>query len=236
MRFARNLIVGNGATNGVGFEMSFGPALLDNNVIIGGGGGTGVTGMDASAVTMVHNLVANFSGGGAAAQGVQVFSLTGRSGGKDPPTCALRNWIVAATLLLGTSATAAPWARLHMAKNSSHGQGPLVTNDTLRHNLVRGAPPTFGNSGTVNGPQPTGVVVANNTNVTAGFTVALDAAGEVLALFPDGTVGESGCVAGGPGGEVDFAGIPHSPSAPCVPGPLAAGKPVGIPMMPPPEV
>ena len=51
MRFTRNAIVNNQpGSNGAGFELSFGPALVDNNIFLGAGGGTGVTGMDASGV------------------------------------------------------------------------------------------------------------------------------------------------------------------------------------------
>ena len=62
-------------SNGAGFELSFGPALVDNNIFIASGGGTGITGMDASGVTYVHNLVHGYEGS------ISVYGLTGRTCG-----------------------------------------------------------------------------------------------------------------------------------------------------------
>jgi len=231
------VIANNGAGNGMGFEMSFGPAIVDNNVLIGGGPGVGITGDDASAVAVAHNFIANFTqnykGGGEA---VMVFSLTGRTcgGGKHGWTCAIRNWTVAGNLLFCDPR--APWARLHLAKNGSHGE-PLVTNDTLTHNLCYGQTPTFGNRGVVNGTKPPGVEIDGNMKATQGFTAALNLTTLQLTITADSTIGQSGCLPGGPGGDVDFSGSRRA--AVCTPGPfdgLKAGTTRTISLWPVPSI
>ena len=261
MRFTRNAIIDNApGSNGIGFEMSFGPALVDNNIFISSStqahAGTGITGMDASGVTYAHNLDLGYS------SSLSVYGLTGRtcgpwtnasaegaavggldSGGYDRDqrvakpkpngrTCAISNWAIRANLLFGASQSA--WIMMHCAKTGSHGES-LVANDSLSNNLVRGRPADFSRSNDRSKcSQPPGVELSGNANATDGFLVALDADKMTLSLTADASLGHSGCTPGGPGGDRDFTGAPRSETK-CTPGPvdgLSEGKTRTITLVP----
>jgi hypothetical protein len=246
MRFSRNSIVNNKpGSNGAGFEMSFGPALVDNNVFISADNGQegyphngiGVTGMDASGVTFVHNLALGYKAGS-----ISVYSLTGRTCGpwtnrssspvgrmplvsKPKPqgrTCAIANWTVTANMLIGASNW--PWLTMHCAKTGSHGEN-LLEGDRLLNNLVHGQVADFSRNQDKNKcSKPAGVEIFGNQNVTAGFQVSLNTTAMTLSLTGDATLGQSGCKPGGPGGDIDFTGAKRSLKQ-CTPGPVDGLEP-----------
>eukprot|EP00663_Eupelagonemidae_sp_cell21sb_P007918 gene7918-428_t len=122
--------------------------------------------MDASAVTVAHNLIAGFKPRGSDSGGVEPFALTKRMCGAT--TCAIRDWTVSANLILADKNS--PWARMHIQEHGSRGE-ELVGNSTLSHNLVRGQNPTFGAGKMVNGTEPANLHFVENVRVTDGFQV-----------------------------------------------------------------
>jgi hypothetical protein len=142
--------VDNGKDNdGVVFELALGPNLVDNNILVGSGdGGTGIGSQDASGITIVHNLIVNYTGDvkNKGASCVDLHGLTGRS--QNGSTAALKDWHLSANVLLGTGppggkpgeppkAPTGPWIHIHPEKKGSK-QEELVMNDTVVHNLVHG--------------------------------------------------------------------------------------------------
>ena len=192
-------------SGGVVFELTDGPVLFDNNIVLGSHSvGSGIASQDAANITFAHNLVAKF----ASSPAVTLGGLTGRS--VNGITASLRSWWIGANVLLATEG--APWIQMHHEKHV--GNYELVYNETAVHNVVSG----------YLGQYPTqtnlSIDVSSNYNATHGaFNVTVDDEGMMLTLVRNAQV-SSGCVAGGPGGDIDFLGRARS-EAGCMAGPLA---------------
>lgn len=191
-------------SSGVVFELTGGPVLFDNNIVVGCGSSAGIASQDAANITIAHNLVTGFTFSPA----VTLGGLTGRTvGGK---TASLRSWWIGANVLLATGHT--PWIRMHDEKHA--GDYELVYNETAVHNIVSGGLGQYPTQANLS------IDVSNNFNATNGaFNVTVDYERMLLTLLRSAQV-KSGCVAGGPGGDVDFVGSVRSSPA-CTAGPLA---------------
>lgn len=222
MRFTRNVVIvpANQSSDGVVFELADGPALVDNNIIVGSAlpswnqkwtphgktrpGGTGIGVQDASNVTVAHNLIVDFTGGPA----LDLHGLTSRK--INGHTSAMRGWWIGANMMFAT--IWCPWVHLHDEKHS--GDVPeLIYNETIQHNLFTGDKPWYPSQTNLS------IVVKQNVNATAGFSIGVHASDMVLTLKVGSVLGQSGCLIGGPGGDIDFTGASRSKTK-CIPGPI----------------
>ena len=256
MRFTRNVLINNlPDSNGIGFEMSNGPALVDNNIFVGTttsayDSGTGVTGMDASGVTYVHNLVLGYG------SSASIYSLSGRTCGTWPNNTLPSADALAGSRLAGSitepmmadrsmrrshpnpnartcaisnwtveanmllGLAKSPWAVMHTAKNGTRGE-PLVAGDTLDFNVIRGRPVVFSSKKTHVGPRPPTVEIKGNQNVTG--SAGFNATVDVDALTLTLTVDAAvGQTGCTPGGPGGEVDFTGAPrsSTKCTPGPI----------------
>ena len=240
MRMTRNVIItqGNASLNGVMFELSDGPALVDNNLFVGGDmpswhghwspsnsgrpGGTGIFAMDASNIEFSHNLITDFTGGPA----IDLHGLSGRSAGGH--TAALSGWRITGNTFF--SGQLCPFLNMHNEKQASD-RGELVCNETVVHNLQISEGFFAPNATNLD------IVIQDNPNATGALNVIVDRDAMTLSVAAPGTVvGTSGCASNAPGADMDFTGKKRSSSSgSCVAGPLADlanGKTVSVSMWP----
>lgn len=216
--FTRNVILVGDQSSALVLELGDGPTgttgfthtLVDNNIIVGNGAG-GIVAQDACGIVLGHNLIFDKS------TVVSLGGLTGRNSG-------MYDWWVQANMLLSSAGN--PW--LHMHHKKILDGKDAIKNETVQHNLVRGAAPDYPSDA------PDVTVGPNQDATGSDFGVSLDHEQMVLTLIGSADLDHTGCQVGGPGGDIDFTGAKRS-SSKCVPGPLAslsAGQTVNISLWP----